>query len=723
MTNKNIQFLFILTSLIFLNSCNHKIDKPPLASDPATYPVLDSSMIHIPISITAYSVKRSILNSLDNPIASGNTGEIGIKLLATEQISEEELIKELVKPYTPGYWKDVAVETFETVKESVSCALTIWKWGTCWEDVTKKVLKTVRVYVEPAEAVYRYVSKPATKLIDKVYPVNAKINYTAYVTDIDLLFSGNNANTTTYFKIKLSLDYEQAAVPLGSKIKLKGVLTCELEAKLELKASISVNKNKEIKWSVDEGATNLTFTKICVPGAVETFDIVQYLNPYLLGSRIAVGKIIDKTVNDKIIEAIDKSQSKLTFREQYESLSTQIRKPINMGENLWLSPNITQAYLTPFIGQGAGLQNKMRVTVGFVAYPTISYTADTPSISGPKVLPFSIKTVDDPSVNLFVANRLDYVIASQIIDTALNDAIDSLRSKYVLVDKWLQKRNYYAGNVQIYPSGKKLVVGVDILKRKNSKKVITLYLWATTAYNSSKAYFYFDNIEFTVETKNYLLKVLKNIISVDIVENAIRKEIANNSMFDVSKEYKMITDSLKDIKVEERYFDVVGSFSTISISQIFPTTKDLVVYATLNGKLSVSVNPAQQLADKDLKQLNPNKFGINEELRLPAELISAPDRTKFFNMANVVQEEQNNQPKAGDIFKVKSSLSLKAKQKISKVLNEGKYSPAINIGDTIYFEKNNTISFRIAELKDKTISGDTILIRDNSGTLNMYIVK
>lgn len=723
MKRKNIFFILVLTSLITLSSCKHKIDKPPLVSNPATYPLLDSSTIQIPISVTAYSVKRAILNSLDNPVASGNTGEIGIKLLATEQISEEELIKELVKPATPGYWKDVTVESFETVKEAAKCYTKPWKWHKCWKDVTKKVFKTVKVWVEPTEAVYRYVSKPVTKLIDKVYPVHAKINYTAYVTDVDLHFSGNNINTTTYFKVKLSLDYEQAAVPLGPKIKLKGALTCELEAKLELKSAISVNENKEIKCSVNEGATNLTFTKICVPGAVETFDIVQYLNPYLLGSRIILGKIIDKTVNDKIIEAIDENQNKLTFREQYDNLSAQIRKPINIGENLWLSPNITQTYLSPFIGQGAGLQNEMRVTVGFVSYPTINYTADTPAISGPEILPFSIKTLNDPSVNLFVANRLDYIIASQMIDTALNDAITSLRSKYNIVDKWLQKGNYYASNVQIYPSGKKLVVGVDILKRKNSKKVITLYLWAIPAYNETKSYFYFDDIEFTLETKNYLLKALKNVISIDIVEQAIKKEIAKNSMFDVSKEYKMITDTLRNIKVTKSNFDVIGSFAPISISQIFPTTKDLVVYATLNGKLSVLVNPIHQLANNNLELLNPKLIGINEELRLPAELISAPDQSKLFDMTKAMHEGPIKQPKEGDIFKSRSPIRLVAKQNTDRVSSDGKFVPAINIGDTIYFEKGNTISFRIAELKDKTIPGDTILIRDNSGKLNMYIVK
>jgi hypothetical protein len=723
MKSKNILFLLGLTSLIALSSCKHKIEKPPLVSSPDTYPILDSSTIEIPISFTAYSVKRAILNSIENPVASGSTGEIGIKLLATEQISEEELIQELVKPYTPGYWKDVTVETFETVKESFSCALTPWKWGTCWKDVTKKVFKTVKVWVEPTEAVYRYISKPVTKLIDKVYPVNAKINYTAYVNDIDLRFNGNNVNTTTYFKVKLSLDYEQAAVPLGPKIKLKGVLTCELEAKLDLKTAISINNNKEIKTSVDEGATKLTFTKICVPGAVETFDIVQYLNPYLLGSRIVLGKIIDKTVNDKIIEAIDKNQNKLTFREQYDSISTQIRKPIKIGENLWLSLNIKQAYLSPFIGQGAGLQNEMRVTIGFIAYPNINYTADTPAISGPKILPFSIKKLDEPSVNLFIANRLDYVIASKIIDTALNDAIDSLRSKYDLVNKWLQKRNYYAGNVQIYPCGKKLVIGVDILKRKNSKKVTTLYLWAIPAYNETKSYFYFDDIEFTLETKNYLLKVLKNFISIDIVEKAIKKEIAKNSIFDISKEYKMITDTLKDIKVTKRNFDIIGSFAPINISQIFPTTKDIVVYATLNGKLSASVNPINQLANNKSEPFTPKLIGINEVLRLPAELISAPDYSKCFNLTEALHEGPIKQPESGDTFISKGTTKINAKQSPNKVSDEGKFIPSINIGDTIYFEKNNSISFRIAELKDKTISGDTILIRDNAGNINMYIVK
>jgi hypothetical protein len=92
-------------------------------------------------------------------------------------------------------------------------------------------------------------------------------------------------------------------------------------------------------------------------------------------------------------------------------------------------------------------------------------------------------------------------------------------------------------------------------------------------------------------------------------------------------------------------------------------------------------------------------------------------------MAKAMHEGPIKQPKDGDMFKSKSRTSLDAKQNTIKVSSEGKFIPSINIGDTIYFEQGNTISFRIAELKDKTISGDTILIRDNSGNLNMYIVK
>lgn len=726
MTMKNtiINYLLILLSFITLSSCNPKIKKPPLVSNPATYPVLNSSTIEIPISINAYSVKRAILNSLDNPIAKGNTGEIGIKLLATEQITEEELVQELVKPYTPGYWKDVTVETYETIKESFGCWLTPWKWGTCWKNVTKKVFKTVKVWVEPTEAVYRYVSKPVTNLIDKVYPIHGKINYTAYVTDVDLHFNGNHVNTTTYVKIKLSLDYEQAAVPLGPKIKLKGALNCELEAKLDLKAAISVNENKVIKCSIDEDATNLTFTKICVPGAVETFDIVQYLKPSLLGSRIVLGKIIDKTVNDKIIEAIDKTQDKLTFKDQYDDLSKQLRKPINIGEHLWLSPNITQAYLSPFVSQGTGLQNELRVTVGFIAQPTINYSSESPTISGPEILPFAIKALDDePNVNLYVANRLDYKLASQILDTSFNDAINSLRSKYNIVNSWLQKRKYYAGNVQIYPNGKKLVIGVDILKRKNSKKITTLYLWAIPAYNDTKSYFYFDDIEFTLETKNFLLKALKNIISIDAVEKALKKEIARTSKFDVSKEYKMITDTLRNIKVIKNNFEIAGSFDPIKISEIFPTTKDLVVYATLKGKLNAAVNFKEQLADKNLELFTSKMIGIQEELKLPAEIIAEVNQTKIFNITKDIHEGPIKQPKAGDMFKAKNRKILEAKQNITRPSGEGKFLPSINIGDTIYSQKDNKITYRIAELKDKTISGDTILIRDNSGKINLFIIK
>ncbi|MEM9548387.1 MAG: hypothetical protein AAGA77_20555, partial [Bacteroidota bacterium] len=330
-------FAVLLTIILLtFTSCIDK--KPPKRKGPPIETITAESKLAIPINIDLSALEKSIVADLDHPLAQDKTDRIDVNILATEQISEEELVKELLKPYKPGYWKKVWKTSYRTVRKSYGCWLNPFKWGTCWKDVLEEVKTSVDVWVEPQEAVYRYVSKPTAKLIDKVYKTGGWINYKVFLEDFNLDYINNQLIVKANFKTKLSLDYEQAAVPLGPKIKLKGALTCTLESNTRINANVSITD--DIKLSIDiPDDGSIEFTKICFPGEVEAFDMVSYLKPtnYLIMDQL--DQLIDAKLTDAIKKELADSESDLDFKKDVKEAIVNISADKEISDKLWLNVN------------------------------------------------------------------------------------------------------------------------------------------------------------------------------------------------------------------------------------------------------------------------------------------------------------------------------------------------------------------------------------------------
>ncbi|MFA6087568.1 DUF4403 family protein [Mucilaginibacter sp.] len=737
----------LLIVVVFMASCSYKIAKPTRSSNTAAYPKLDSSVIQASVYLAAHDVRREVFNQIHNPVAQGSSGKINIKLLATEQITAEEMVRSLLKPYEPGYWKDVMVEVSETVKESFKCWTTPWKWHKCWKNVIKKAWKATKVWIEPQVAVYGYVSQPITKFIDKVYPTSGEVKYNADITNIDIRFDDNVVKTTTYIKVHISVDYEQATVPLGPSIKLKGVLSCDVEAKIDVNGKLSINNNKQFNFDLIEGDTKLEFTKICIPGAVEALNIQAILNPKLFILKEVLSKQVHKIINEKLSEAIKKGSENLSFKEQYDQLTMTIQKPMAVSEKVWLVSNISETYVSPFTSVGSGADNKLLFNIGLTARPNLYYNTDTPLVITPKPIPFSVKPVINSQVNISVAGNLDYSVATPIVDSALNNVIKQIRVSTPIIQNYLTRKNFGVSNVQIYPSDKKLIVGIDIVKKKKNKKVLTIYLSALPAYDNVKNYFYLDQIGFTIETRNVLLKILKSAAEIDFVEKALNKEIARNTKFNVNSYYRDIIDTIKHFEIPLQLMNLTGNFDPVNVTEVFTTDSALVVYVTVRGKLSATFDPHQSLADNSDSQpltdsirvqnvvsnkliattpqlytefIPPLKSNLNDPLTSDAgadlSANSSTTKTLVSNKAIVMEAKEKR-------MTIDKTTSKAAQQKSTPNMSVVNIKlPQINVGDIIYYEENGKIRTRIAELKDKTMAGDTILIK-KAGVVEGYKIQ
>ncbi len=249
-----LSLLFFVT----LVSCP-RIKQPPLQIDPYEVPNAKPSVLSVPIEIDIAKIEEAIWNSIPSPIYEGKTKEINAKILAVEKITERKLIKELLTPYQPGYYVTLYKSVEQKVQKAYKCAIKPWKWGECYKDVIEIVKVPYQEYIKPVDAVYHYVSQDITALIDKAFGVSIWFNYKAFLESFDLSLVSNEINTKASFRLDISTDYQQNAIPYGPDIKIKGLMACSFRADLDFNSNVHLGDEAKLIVDTPDDGAKITF--------------------------------------------------------------------------------------------------------------------------------------------------------------------------------------------------------------------------------------------------------------------------------------------------------------------------------------------------------------------------------------------------------------------------------------------------------------------------------
>lgn len=657
--------LVILVSSFLFQACRFKVERPVLMAEPE--PDQPVSVIVVPINSSFSSLSRMIKDEIQNPLAKGKTPEIDIKLLASESITIPELVKELVSPFTPGYYKTIWKEGTRKIKKAYRCFLS-FRWDKCYKDILETFTYPVQVWVEPVEAVYRYVSKPITNLIDKMYDVGAWINYTVNMKDFEIKPAGQDFEVITTIKTDLSIDYKQPVtpIPFGPTLKLKGVLTCGIENKCTFKINVSLNPDLSLKITLKDDGTEIDFTKICNSElAVKGLNIYQYINPQYLASKEVLKRVLESSINKAINKAISEAGDINIVKDAVHEYLARMQQVFPVANKTWFQPNPLSGFISqPYINASG-----LNINVGLTAKPQVILSQTEPTIPIQQ-LPVRVAN-ENPGVHLRIGGYATY---SYIADT-----MEALLASYLRNVDF--KLPVTTGEVEVYPGNKKMVVGVEIKKnKKNGRKLGTIYLWGEPAYDAVKEEFYFKDLDFTLESKNIVLKVLSEVASKQVL-----KYLQENSRFKVDKELNALRKEFADGKKEIDEGTVHYKLNDVAISGVALIKDRLAVYVDLSGDL---------------------KFNF---IYKPEIIITAT--------------EPQNGP-----LSAKSDKRPAAMQKIGGTENIVDWSPSIKLplyepGDTIWYQtEKDEVTYRLAQIKDKSYTGDTIRIMNKYGNVTYRIL-
>lgn len=566
---------------LFTTGCPVRVKEPPLLINPINTPQIGSSTISIPIEVKVSELEKALKNSIKNPISAGQTKELDVRLLAAKRITEKELVKVLVSPATPGYYETRFRQVTENVRESFRCLLTPWKWGTCWRTVTKLVTVPYQQWIDPVEAVYKYVSQDVTKLIDQTYDISGWINYGVYVEELKLDVVGNRIRTTIATKVDKSLDFKQNVIP-GSdlipglpdpEIKIKGALNCSSNVEITITANLTIADDAKLTFDVLDGDddTTVKFTKLCVPGAVQAADINSALRPELYVVRRLLKEQINKQLRDRIVEAINKNSGKFEFRDEIVGQVSKISQTKSLGDNIWLVPSIEEILLTDIKGESGTL----KFTIGVVARPVVRYSTVKPETNADisKLIIRKVPSIEEES-QLLVDGQVLLVDASRQLTTLLGG---------YAAERFPDFR-YTFGTARIYPSGSKAVIAMEILKRSNRKNAFTVYFWGTPKYDRATSDIFLDNLEFTAESRKVFIKYLAAIAEQEVIER-----VGKCSRFSISEERKKILRKIEDFRHSDDHFEISGGFPELNVSEVFITGESFVVYVASKGKIQLKL--------------------------------------------------------------------------------------------------------------------------------------
>ena len=385
---------------------------------------------------------------------------------------------------------------------------------------------------------------------------------------------GDNIMVKAWKKENIKLGFENGQfiyrVPLklwikaGWKIEQFGLSLSdyrELNAEIALKFHSSVAVNKD--WTISTLTVSDGYEWLSTPtlkiGPVEL--PITFIADMIIKYNTAT---INKAIDDGLKQSLD---LKTTSKQAWVDL----QKPMLLSEEygLWLRVNPKAVSVSPFSG-GKGII-KHTTTIQAV---TECFTGKQPPSPINQVLP-EVTTVKKSS-DEFLVNVTSYIGY---------DYIDSItRSMLVNTSYTFGKKKVTVTGISIYGNESKMIIATDVTGSINGK----LYFSGMPMYRASDSCIILKDLQFSVQTKNVLLKS-----AAWLANSGIEKAISKNMSYPIGPElretYKMMAESLKKYEFGQGFY-LTGTLNGIEVLQPTLMPQGIIAPVSIKGKLAVKLD-------------------------------------------------------------------------------------------------------------------------------------
>lgn len=513
MLSSFLKWVGIFCLFLTLVACPLDNEKPPKQVRPLDLPELPLSIIQIPLEVRSSKLKQIFYEQFPNPLIEGSTEEFKMQLSGKEKRKEED-------------------KTF-----------------------------------------LNRMTDPLLEWVDKTFLVSGKLLYRVDLEKYDFWFEKDKFFADITLDLATELKIKNGVSVLGKDYKIDDALECPIEARLVLEGKIEFTEEATIKILLDENNAKIKFQKICSSQAIKGIDIPKLLQPILEPVKKRIVKSVNQILAKQLQRLLSDNSEHLTFRDKIDSAAHQLGQPYALMEEVWLLPNVQEIFVSPIHGVGKGEDNRMEISIGAKAKPTVLISKTKPNTGLPKKASFVMENYRSKT-NLYVHGKIPLDYAAEQVQMMLKEYVDQNYAQH----------GYTIGKTTIYAGEKKAVLAIEVLKAKNLKRKATIYLWGVPKYDAVKQEVYLDELAFTAKTKDVLLKFAQWIMNPKIM-----KQLELSARFGISEKLKEIQDQLNSFKVEEEMGTLTGKFDYVNLSEVFISETDFEIYMQAEGNLSLQL--------------------------------------------------------------------------------------------------------------------------------------
>jgi hypothetical protein len=520
----------------FITACHH-INPPKAFVPPPPSPISSDSGVAARVSVNLQSVSDTLMKSLPTNLDS-STEKANVPANITVMVPAEITVD--VVTFVPQQVNKLVPKSVASTCKKAG----ILKWIFFPCQVTQMVQVT--------ETIMNRVVTPTVQKIDKATavksPLNVDLTHNVYLDRISLTAEGNQLVARAQISYDIAVKADAAIVKVG-------LTSCGVG---EAKPEITITEPMHVHWSVDG--------KLAIDKEPSTLDWTRPCN--LTFADIDLKTVLRITgiqhkLDDQIESALSKIPPQMDLNTALDSLWSSLETPRPLAKDVWLSVKPAGATISDPSGEAQTLAFSAQLFV----HPLVTY--------GVKPVP------EHETRPPFEHTEAPEAFSIELEGTAdFKDVEKALNSAFAGKDQELSGHTVRVTDFNVFASGSNVVIGVGIQKPFHAR----LFLFGMPTFNKDSNIFTFTGLDYTLETKNFLLKVADWVL-----HSTFQDDIRAKAQFPASS-------YLAEAKAKlNNYQDTIGhvSFSVqahdVSVENTFLTETGIHVRTQIKGKASALV--------------------------------------------------------------------------------------------------------------------------------------
>lgn len=350
-------------------------------------------------------------------------------------------------------------------------------------------------------------------------------------------------------------------VPLSLWIKYDiGISKVEAEGSIALRFKTAVNLTNQ--WKVS------TVTEI------DGYEWLEKPRMKLVGVQLPITLVADlvlKNSKKKIASSMDAMVAEqFNLQKMMQDAWKQMFVPMQVSAeyNTWLTVNPQNVGITPLLLEN----NQIKGTIFFESKPKVKIGDRPEGIYPSNLPPLEFRNEVADNFELHINTRISYTEAERIAQAQLVGETFSQGNKSVTIQ-----------GLELYGQGNKLVVNTMLSGSYNG----SIYMTGYPLYNTSKNSIDIEDLDFTLDTKNFLTKSAGWLL-----KSTIKKKVQDNLDFLLDYNLKdmqaQFQEQLKKYPLSDNVV-LEGNLQALNLRNAYLAADAMIVDLVLQGNLNVKI--------------------------------------------------------------------------------------------------------------------------------------